>query len=217
MLGVESQFMDDYPITDDRSVVTGLTRARLFGRVALLGGALLGGAVAVGGVPSPAASATSAGQDEQTLKYLLELEDLQAAFYEQALKEGKLEGEMREFARVVGGHEREHVAYLRKALGQGAAKSAAFDFGDATSDADKFLENAIALEETGLGAYTGAAVNLSAGTLRDAAKIVSVEARHTAWARDLAGENPAPRPTDKPSSEADVRAAVEKTGFVKSA
>jgi len=180
MLGVESHFMDDYPITDDRSVVTGLTRARLFGRVALLGGALLGGAVAVGGVPSPAASATSAGKDEQTLKYLLELEDLQAAFYEQALKEGKLEGEMREFARVVGGHEREHVAYLRKALGQGAAKSAAFDFGDAT-------------------------------------KIVSVEARHTAWARDLAGENPAPRPTDKPSSEADVRAAVEKTGFVKSA
>jgi len=205
------------PVTEDRAVVTGLTRGRLFGRAALLGGALFGGAIAAGAVPSPAASAPSAEQDEQTLKYLLELEDLQAAFYEQALKQGKLEVELREFARVVGGHEREHVAYLRKALGEGAGKAASFDFGDATSNSEAFLENAVALEETGLGAYTGAAPNLTAKTLRDAATIVSVEARHTAWARDLAGKNPAPRPTDKPTSEADARAAVEKTGFVKSA
>lgn len=199
----------------DATPETGLTRGRLFSRTALAAGALLGGAVAIGGVPSPASSASSAEQDEQTLKYLLELEDLQAAFYAQALKQGRLQGELREFAQVVGGHEAEHVAYLRKALGAGAAKAASFDFGDATSDPARFLENAVSLEEVGLGAYTGAAPNLTAQTLRGAARIVSVEARHTAWARDLAGRNPAPRPTDKPSSESEARAAVEKTGFVK--
>lgn len=195
--------------------VTRLTRARLFRRAALTGGALIGGAVAIGGVPSPASSAESAEQDEQTLKYLLELEDLQAAFYAEAIKQSKLTGEVRRFAEVVGGHERDHVAYLRKALGAGAPKAAAFDFGDATTSTDKFLAAAVSLEETGLGAYTGAAPNLTAGALRDAARIVSVEARHTSWARDLAGRNPAPDATDKPLSQSKARAAVEKTGFVK--
>lgn len=199
-----------------RSAASGLTRAGLLRRAGLTTGALIGGAVAIGGLPSPASSASSAEQDEQTLKYLLELEDLQAAFYEQAVKQGKLTGEAREFARVVGEHEREHVDYLRKALGAGAGRPASFDFGDAAADRDSFLRNAVSLEETGLAAYTGAAPNLTAKTLRDASRIVSVEARHTAWARDLAGRNPAPRPTDKPGSESETRSAVEKTGFVKS-
>jgi len=161
------------------------------------------------------ASAPSSDQDRRTLEYLLELEQLQAAFYAEALKRGALRGEFAEYARVVGQHENDHVAYLRRTLGAGA-RPGSFDFGEATSSSEAFVATAVELEETGLGAYTGAAVNLTADALRDAARIVSVEARHTAWARDLAGSNPAPSATDKPTEEAAVRAAVRETGFVRS-
>ena len=193
----------------------GITRAALLTRGALGGGTLLAGGALVAGAPSPAASAPSAGQDERTLAYLLELEDLQAAFYAEALERANLTGELRQFAEVVGGHEREHVNYLRKALGAKARKPATFDFGDATGSAERFLATAIDIEETGLGAYTGAAPRLTTGTLRGASRIVSVEARHTAWARDLAGRSPAPDASDKPSSEPEVRAAIARTAFVK--
>jgi hypothetical protein len=169
----------------------------------------------VGGLASPAASAPSSEQDRKTLEYLLELEELQAAFYAEAIRNGSLKGEFGEYARVVGEHEREHVAYLRKALGSNSRKAPTFDFGEATKSPESFVDTAITLEETGLGAYTGAAARLTAGTLRDAARIVSVEARHAAWARDLAGREPAPNATDEPTSEAKARAAVRETGFVR--
>ena len=47
-----------------------------------------------------------------------------------------------------------------------------------------------------------------------AARIVSVEARHAAWIRDLAGNTPAPRASDQLLTETQVRAALKKTGFV---
>lgn len=213
---VECRKVDEDFTDPGNPAVTALTRGGLFQRGAVAGGALLAGGVLVGGLPSPADSASSAQQDEQTLTFLLELEELQAAFYAEASKRGRLKGETREFAQVVGDHEREHVAYLRKMLGAKAPKAQSFDFGDVTAVRRKFLRTAVEIEEAGLGAYTGAAPNLTAKTLAAGAKIVSVEARHTAWARDLAGENPAPHPTDKPSSETEVRAIVRKTGFVKS-
>lgn len=193
---------------------TDVSRGDLLRRGAAVGTSLLASGVVIGGLATPAASAPSAEQDRSTLEYLLELEELQAAFYAEALKTGSLKGELREYARVVGEHEREHVAYLRKALG-GGRKAQAYDFGDATSTPKNFKKTAVTLEETGLGAYTGAAVRLTADTLRDAARIVSVEARHAAWARDLAGRPPAPQASDEPTSEQRVRAAVRDTGFVR--
>lgn len=175
---------------------------------------MLVGGVLIGGLPSPAVSAPSAQQDEETLKFLLGLEDLQAAFYAEALERGKLTGELREFAQVAGDHEREHAAFLRKTLGAAAGEPGSYDFGDATSDPQKFLATAIDIEEAGLGAYTGAAARLTPAALGDAVRILPVEARHAAWARDLAGENPAPRASDEPSSEAQVRETIDKTGFV---
>jgi hypothetical protein len=41
-----------------------------------------------------------------------------------------------------------------------------------------------------------------------------VEARHAAWARHLAGANPAPDAFDEPRTLASVRNAVAKTRFV---
>lgn len=188
-----------------------MSRGDLFRRAAAAGTSL----AVVGGLAVPAASAPSSDQDRQTLEYLLELEHLQAAFYAEAIERGALRGEFAEYARVVGEHERDHVAYLRRTLGAGG-NPGSFDFGETTASAEAFVTTAVELEETGLGAYTGAAVNLTADVLRDAARIVSVEARHTAWARDLAGRNPAPSASDEPTGEAEVRAAVRDTGFVRS-
>ena len=139
----------------------GLSRADLFRRTAAVGTSLLAGGVVVGGLAVPAASAPSSDQDRRTLEYLLELEQLQAAFYAEALKRGALRGEFAEYARVVGEHENDHVAYLRRTLG-GGGRPGSFDFGEATSSPEAFVDTAVKLEETGLGAYTGAAVNLTA-------------------------------------------------------
>lgn len=172
------------------------------------------GGVAIGGLALPAASAPSPEQDQRILNFLLELEDLQAAFYRDAIERGGLRGELAEFAEVVGGHEREHAGFLRETLGSAARAARTFDLGDTTSDPQKFLSAAIRIEEAGLGAYTGAATNLTSDTLREASRIVSVEARHTAWARDLAERNPAPRATDEPIERAEARQAIEDTGVV---
>ena len=65
-------------------------------------------------------------------------------------------------------------------------------------DPKRFARTAIRLEELGLAAYNGAATSLTPDALADAARIVSVEARHAAWIRDIAGANPAPRAAEPP-------------------
>jgi Ferritin-like domain len=157
----------------------------LKGSVAVVG-AMAG--VAVGGAELAASqgSGGSAATDRAILTYGLLIERLQAAFYAAALAGGKLTGEARQFAQVVGAEEQAHVKYLSAALGSSAGASPHFNFGDSATDPSKFIATAISLEETGLGVYNGQAVNLTPKTLAAAARVVSVEARHAAWARALA-------------------------------
>jgi len=177
------------------------------------GGALsVGGAL--GGLPRPASSAPSASQDARILNLVLLLEYVEAAFYADARAKGALHGELRKFATVVGGHERQHVSFLKKALGNGARKEPILDFGQATTDPDAFVAAAVALEDTSVAAYNGQATNLTAHTLAAAARIVSVEARHAAWIRAIAGKVPAADATDAPLTGAQVLAALQKTGFL---
>jgi len=190
---------------------------RRIDRVAFLrgGAAVTAGAVALAVWPRTTASAPSAKQDAEILRFALTVEDLQAAFYADAIKRGALTGELLEFARTVGGHERAHADHIRQALGSGAPKPARFDFGDTNADPKRFGQTAIALEDLGLAAYNGAATSLTPDALADAARIVSVEARHASWIRDIVGENPAPHAADKPISASEAQAAVARTGFVK--
>jgi ferritin-like protein len=179
------------------------------------GAAVTAGAVALAVWPRTTASAPSAKQDAEILRFALTVEDLQAAFYADALRRGALEGELLEFAQTVGDHERAHAEHIRHALGAGAPKPARFDFGDTNADPKRFGQTAIELEEIGLAAYNGAATSLTPDALADAARIVSVEARHVSWIRDIVGADPAPNAADKPISAGDAQAAVAKTGFVK--
>jgi rubrerythrin len=186
----------------------------------LLAGGLLAGASAAAGFSlfgsrlGSAGAAPSETQDAKIFNFALLLEYLQAGFYGDAVARGKLKGEVREFAETVAEHERDHVAYLRKALGPRARDRPRFDFRDATRDQRKFLQSAVLLENTGVAAYNGQAANLTKKALAAAAEIVSVEGRHAAWISDLAGIDPAPRAADPGASANAVVAIINRTGFI---
>jgi Ferritin-like domain len=192
-----------------------LTRGQVLARSTVAAGALAAGGIVVGGLPKLAVSQPSAQQDARVLRWLLQVELLQAAFYTEVERRGALRGELREFAVLVGEQERAHVNALEKALGvKGAVKRAEFDFRDATTNPDEFVPTAVELEEIAVSAFNGQVPNLTRPRVMTAMKIVSVEARHVGWARDLAGRNPAPRPADRPATQEQTRAAIEDTGFM---
>ena len=188
-------------VDEERGTAMGrFSRAGLLkGSLAVMG-AIGGTAVGAAALATAGDSRGSAAPDREILTFGLLIERLQAAFYAAALRGGRLTGEARQFAEVVGAAEQAHVNYLVAALGSGAGKSPSFKFGDAATDPAKFIATAISLEETGLGVYNGQAVNLTPTTLAAAARIVSVEARHAAWARAIAGKDPAPAAVDAPIS-----------------
>jgi ferritin-like protein len=205
----------DQPTRCGLQAVSGSSRADLVRRAVAAGGAVLGGGALVAGLPRLAASAPSPEQDARVFNLVLLLEEIEAALYSEALTRGRLTGELRRYARIVGAHERAHVRFIRGALGRKARRRPRLDFGSATSDEDEFTAAAIALEDTGVAAYNGQAANLTKQGLRAAARIVSVEARHAAWIRDIAGKSPAAEPTDAAMSERQVREALERTGFLR--
>jgi rubrerythrin len=184
-------------------------------------GAVGGAALLVGGtflgrrLDAAAAAPPSKSQDEKIFNFALLLEYLQAAFYSEGVSRGGLRGEVRAFAETVAEHEREHVAFLEKALGAKARPKPSFQFRDATKNQRTFMATAVLLENLGVAAYNGQAANLTKPALAVAAEIVSVEGRHAAWISDLAGQNPAPRAADPGASAAEVVARLRRTGFIK--
>jgi Ferritin-like domain len=180
--------------------------------VVALGGVLVG-TVAGLGIGREADAAPSRRQDRKILQWLLQLERLQAAFYA-AANDGQLEGELREFAEVVGDQEARHVELLEERLGGAAGEPPTFDFGDAVADPDRFAQTARQIEELGVAAYIGQGANLTRRTVVPVARIASVEARHAAWIADFVGRNPAPRAADKAKTAGQVDADVRRTGFI---
>jgi hypothetical protein len=176
---------------------------------------VLAGAVATAGFLkiSDALAGPPSGREEQILQLVLQLEYTQVAFYEQALKQAGLAGELQVFARTALGHERQHLAAIRSALGSKAAAKPRFDFGPNVNSAGAFRQAAIKLEDAAVAAYNGQATNLTPTTLAAAAEIVSVEARHAAWVRAIAGEVAAPEPVDKPITANDAVQALHAIGL----
>jgi Ferritin-like domain len=192
----------------------GRSRSDFLERAVVGGATLVAGGLLVAGLPRLAASAPSPEQDVATLNFALLLEGLQSAFYAAALDKAGLSGELRQFAETVGGHERLHLEFLRKTLGGEARPLPSFDLGNSVTSPAKFRVAAAALEEIGVAAYNGQATNLTPATLAQAARIVSVEARHASWARGLAGQDPAPRASDPAIGERQARAALRRRGLI---
>jgi hypothetical protein len=193
----------------------GWTRSRVV-RAALGGGLVVAGGTALGaaGGLRTSAAAPSKRQDAEILNVFLLLERVQNAFYRDALRRGRLRGELLEFAQTAGAHETEHVRFLAGRLGGRAGPEPRADFGDVADRDETFSSVAIELEEATIGAYIGQGANLTREEVGQVAKIVAVEARHAAWIRDLAGESPAPRAADPPRDPAQALARLRDRGFV---
>lgn len=200
-VGVGSRYVDEQGTSGDDQVgevSIRISRAGLFSRSLAVLGALSGSALGAAELAASSGSRHSPARDREILSLALLIARLQAAFYADALRSGHLTGETHQFADVVGAQERAHVKYLAAALGPSASKSPRFRFGDAATDPKKFIATAESLESTSVGVYNGQAVNLTPQALAAAARIVSVEARHAAWARALDGKDPAPVAVDMP-------------------
>jgi hypothetical protein len=200
----------------------GATRSDFLKRVGVAGAGFVSAGVLFDGLLSPAQAAISTKNrskknDVKILNYALTLEYLEAAFYEAANASGALnpDSAVKDFARIVGEHEAEHVKALRKALGRAAVKKPTFDFGDTVTDLAKFRATAQVLEDTGVAAYAGQGPNiLQKAVIVPALGIHSVEARHAAWIRFINAQQPAPAVIDAPKSEKAVLKAVTATGFI---
>ncbi|WP_411277567.1 ferritin-like domain-containing protein [Gaiella sp.] len=190
------------------------TRMSLLQRGLVAGGTIAVGGVVIGGLPKLVTAAPSPSQDVDILNFALTLEYLEAEFYIQAVAGGALSGELLKFAKVVKAHEVAHVAFLKGALGAKAIAKPTFDFKGTTDDPAKFQATSIVLEDTGVAAYNGQGTRVTRKLLAAAASVVSVEARHAAWIRDIARKNPAPVAFDPAKSQAQILSAVTATGFI---
>ena len=185
-----------------REVTAGLPRETRRDFLATLagGGAALAALVAA----EPASSATR--NDVAILNYALVLEYLQSSFYTEAERRNALRTPAaKQTTRVLGAVERAHVTALRQALGSAAVAKPFFDFRGTTEDEDAFIRTAVAFEDLGTAAYKGQAYRIdSPAMLAAAISIHSVEARHAAWIRYLAGAPPASTAFDEPKSMKEV-------------
>jgi len=183
-------------------------RALIAGGGALAGGTAAG-ALGLGGVSS-AAAAPSRTQDEKILNYLLVLEHLQDAFYGAARDGGALSGELAKLARIAGAQERVHVQLLSKLLGSAARPAPTFRFGRAVQSGKSFVQTALVLEETAVGAYIATGADLTDRAMAAVGSICAVEGRHAAWVRSIADVIPAPQAADPAEEQQRVLAVVRR-------
>ena len=184
-------------------------------RAAFLGKAFIGSAALLGAVAAPGRANAASPSDTAILNYALTLEYLQAAFYTETQRLGAIGAELARVPRQLGGVERAHVAALQNVLGRAAVKRPSFDFRGVTEDQVEFLRTAVAFEDLGAAAYKGQATRVDSPALLAAAVAIhSVEARHAAWMRYLAGFTPAGRAFDEGKPEHEVRQIVASTHFI---
>jgi rubrerythrin len=198
----------DDAIAEALDALHGTTRAGLFRRAALGSAALLAAS-------SAPASAAMGRRDEAILNNALTLEYHQDSFYSEVERLGTLSGALERQAKTVAAHERAHVKAFRQVLGSRAVKRPRFDFRGATEDAGRFRKTAVAFEDLAVAAYKAQAPLIqSRAYLVPALAIHSVEARHAAWIRRLAGELPAADAFDEPRSKRSTLAIVDDTHFI---
>jgi hypothetical protein len=206
--------VDDFDV--DGAVRESFERVPRHTRSGFLRRTVAAGAAAVGAVAAwPAVASAESSSDITILNFALSLEYLQASFYTEAEQVGALHGALAHQAQVVGMHERAHVAAFKQLLGSSAIKRPTFNFHGVTENADAFRRTAVAFEDLATAAYKGQAPLIrSMSNLAGALAIHSVEARHAAWIRRLAGFLPAAHAFDEPLNDVKVVQIVNSTHFV---
>jgi rubrerythrin len=189
--------------------VEGFTRASF-----ILRGALAAGAAYGAGAVAPFVSNTFAAvpqSDLAVVEFALGLEQLEAAFYTAALARAGLGGRLKTLATEFGAHEAEHAKALGDLITQLGGKPAPppkTKFG--LTNQASFLRLAVVLEDTGVGAYNGAAPAVrTPDLLATLGEIAQTEARHSGALRMAAGLDPAPQAFEKPIAAPQVAQAVK--------
>ena len=187
------------------------------GRAEFLRTAAIGGGALLAALAAPATA--SAKVDEVAiLNYALNFEYLQSTFYTETERVGtiaRMPPRQGLWARTLGAHERAHVAIIKSVLGKKAVKKPSFNFGGVTEDADKFTRTAVAMEDLTVALLTGQAPRVQTRALVAAFfSLMTVEARHAAWARRIAGFQPVARAFDQPKPLRVVDRTVASTRFI---
>ena len=127
--------------------------------------------------------------DKGILNYAYALEQLEAAFYTQVIMTpySGITASESALLKDIRDHEIVHREFFKAALGASAIPGLEVNFTSINfSSRDSVLGTAKAFEDLGVTAYNGAGkLIISADYLTLAGKIVSVEARHAAYIRDL--------------------------------
>lgn len=187
--------------------VSGITRSSFILRGALAAGSVYGLSAVTPFVSQ--ALAEAGGSDAEILNFALTLEYLESDFYNVKGKQVGLSGQAKSYATLFGEQEQDHVMALTAAIKQlGGTPVAKPTFVFPVSSESTFLSLASVLENTGVGAYNGAAPSLkSKQVLASAGSIVQIEARHAAGINLLIGMSPTPNQGfDVPLTKAQVLA-----------
>jgi Ferritin-like domain len=171
------------------------------------GGAMLR---AFGGTEAAAASKAA---DIRILNFFLDLEEIQA-FYSEAASAKVAAARVRRFAEVTAAQDRAHAGALRSMLRESARAKPKLRLGKNPKLESEFVPSALKLKEAVVAAYIGQGANLTAPRMSRVASIVSVEARHAAWIRAIAGALPAPRAADASKQPEEVLSMIDGWGIV---
>jgi hypothetical protein len=217
----------DGAIREAANDVSGDTRLGFLKKAGIAGGAAISGGAVLSALAPSALAAAQPGRppakfgkgDIGILNYALTLEYLEAAFYNGATAAKlPLSAQGVVFLETVTKDENEHVKFLKKALGSKAAAEPKFDFKGTNTNAEMFMATAEVLENTGVHAYSGQALNIkNPAYVKAALSILTIEARHAGVIGLLNGSKGAIAPNgpfDTPLTAAKVLAAVKGTGFI---
>jgi hypothetical protein len=203
----------------DGAILEGIDRVYKGSRTDLLAKAALGSGALLTALSAPS-DAMAASDDVGILNFDLNFERLQSTFYTEAQRIGTVNtmpSRMQLWARTLGAHELAHVRILKTVLGPKAGKTPSFDFRGITDDADKFVKTAVAMEDLTVALLAGQAPRFSNRKLTAAVfSLLTVEARHAAWARRIRGYLPVAASFDQPKPLSDVRRTVDQTHFIAS-
>jgi len=180
---------------EERSILTAPLQRRSFLQFA--GAGMAGAALLAAGctkddgiVAAPSTGVTLDFKDDfGVLNYAYALEQLEAAFYIQVASNipSSFSQAERVYFQDIQFHEIAHREFLKKALGSNAIGALEVNFSSINfTDRTAILGAAKTFEDLGVAAYNGAGKRIKSATyLELAGKIVSVEARHAAYIREL--------------------------------
>ena len=189
-------------------------------RADFLRGAALGSAGLLAALAAPDAEAATPRRDNHILNFDLSFEYMQSTFYVSGVRVGtvdRMAPKKQLWAHTLGAHELAHVKILKTVLGRKAVRKPSFNFHGVTEDEAAFTRTAVALEDVTVALLAGQAARFHDRALTAAVfSLLTVEARHAAWARHIAGYVPVAHAFDRPKSLQAVDAVVRRTRFLAS-